>query len=136
LTIEVTGWCSAKARTGAGMVSVGTKAELMKGRRMIGYANAPAPSADFAVRPGITATHVNAKMNRIRMPLTSSQAITPAPDRKPMRNATSTTTTIEIRLAASEVSTCAHSTPDRAIGMDWNRSNIPPCTSAKTRAAV
>ena len=36
LTIEVTGWFSAKARTGPGMVSVGTKAELMKGRKMSG----------------------------------------------------------------------------------------------------
>ena len=118
------------------MVSVGTKAELMNGRKMIGYANAPAPSAVFAVRPGITAIQVNAKMNRIRMPPTSSQAVTPAPDRNPMRSATSTTTTIEIRFAASEVSTCAHSTPDRAIGMDWNRSKIPPCTSENSRLAV
>ena len=36
LTMDVTGWCSAKARTGPGMVSVGTKAELMNGRKMIG----------------------------------------------------------------------------------------------------
>ena len=35
-TIEVTGWCSAKARTGPGIVSVGTNAELMNGRKMIG----------------------------------------------------------------------------------------------------
>jgi hypothetical protein len=33
LTIDVTGWCSAKARTGPGMVAVGTKAELMNGQR-------------------------------------------------------------------------------------------------------
>jgi hypothetical protein len=55
------------------------------------------------------------------MPATASHASTPAPERKPMRRATSTTTTSEIRLATSEVSTCAHSTDDRAIGMDWNR---------------
>jgi hypothetical protein len=36
LTIDVTGWFSAKARTGAGIVAVGTKAELMNGRKMIG----------------------------------------------------------------------------------------------------
>ena len=29
LTIDVTGWCSAKARTGPRMVSVATNAELM-----------------------------------------------------------------------------------------------------------
>jgi hypothetical protein len=36
LTIEVTGWFSANQRTGPGMVSVGTKAELMNGRKMSG----------------------------------------------------------------------------------------------------
>ena len=36
LTMEVTGWCSAKARTGPGMVPVGTKAELTNGRKMSG----------------------------------------------------------------------------------------------------
>ncbi len=70
------------------------------------------------------------------MPATASQASTPAPERKPMRRATPTTTTSEITLATSEVSTCAHSTPDRAIGMDWNRSKIPPCMSPKSRNAV
>ena len=35
-TMAVTGWFSAKARTGPGMVSVGTKAELMNGRRISG----------------------------------------------------------------------------------------------------
>ena len=36
----VTGWFSAKARTGPGMEFAGTNAELMNGRRMSGYANA------------------------------------------------------------------------------------------------
>ena len=34
--MDVTGWFSAKARTGPGMVRVGTKAELMNGRKMSG----------------------------------------------------------------------------------------------------
>src|SRR5215831_5417992 len=118
LTIDVTGWCSANQRTGPGMVAVGTKAELMNGRKMSGYENALAPATEVAVRPGITATHVNARVNRIRMPATASQAPTPAPVRKPMMRATPTTIASEIRLAITEVSTCAHSTPDRAIGMD------------------
>ena len=70
------------------------------------------------------------------MPATASQASTPAPERNPMRRATSTTTTTEIMLATSEVSTCAHSTDDRAIGMDWNRSKMPLCMSMKSRNAV
>ena len=84
----------------------------------------------------MTAIQVSARVNRMRMPATASQASTPAPERKPMATATPTTTTSEITLAASEVSTCAHSTPDRAIGMDWNRSKIPPCMSVKSRNAV
>ena len=36
LTMGVTGWFSAKARTGPGMVRVGTNAELMNGRKTIG----------------------------------------------------------------------------------------------------
>jgi hypothetical protein len=88
------------------------------------------------VRPGITAIHVNARVNRIRMPATASHASTPAPERKPMGRATSTTTKSEIRLATSEVSTCAHSTDDRAIGTDWNRSKMPLCMSRKSRNAA
>ena len=84
----------------------------------------------------MTASHVSARVNRIRMPATASHASTPAPERKPMRRATSTTATSEIRLAASEVSTCAHSTDDRAIGRDWNRSKMPLCISRKSRKAV
>ena len=36
LTIEVTGWFSANQRTGPDIVSVGTKAELMNGRKISG----------------------------------------------------------------------------------------------------
>src|ERR1700730_15328980 len=64
LTIEVTGWFSAKARTGPGIEAVGTKAELMNGRKMIGYEKAPAPSVDFAESPAITAIQVRADGNR------------------------------------------------------------------------
>jgi hypothetical protein len=70
------------------------------------------------------------------MPATASNASTPAPERKPMSRATSMTTTSEIRLSTSEVPTCAHSTDDRAIGMDWNRSKMPLFISRKSRNAV
>ena len=39
-------------------------------------------------------------------------------------------------MATSEVSTCAHSTDDRAIGMDWKRSKMPLFMSMKSRKAV
>lgn len=42
--------------------------------------------------------------------------------RKMSGSANALTTTSEIRLATIEVSTCAHRTDGRAIGMDWNRS--------------
>jgi hypothetical protein len=53
-----------------------------------------------------------------------------------MRTATSTTSTNEITVETTEVTTCAHSTLERAIGMDWNRSKIPFCRSVKSRRAV
>ncbi len=53
-----------------------------------------------------------------------------------MRRATRTTITSEIRLETTEVITCAHSTLERAIGIDWNRSKIPLCISVKSRYAV
>lgn len=40
-------------------------------------------------------------------------------------SATSTTTTIEMMQANSDVSTRAHNTDERAIGMDWRRSKMP-----------
>ena len=43
------------------------------------------------------------------------------------------TTATDIALAASEVSTCAQSTHDLAIGMDWKRSKMPLCRSRKSR---
>src|SRR5829696_8707227 len=96
---------------------------------------------DCAVRglrgeTGITAFHVNARVNRIRMPATASHASTPAPERKPIRRATSTTTTSDVRLATSDVPTCAHSTDDRGIGIDWKRSTMPLCMSLNSRNAV
>ena len=67
----------------------------------------------------MTASHVgDARVKTMRMPATASHAGSPAPNGTPSRRATSTTTTTDIRLATSEVSTCAHSTDDRAIGRD------------------
>src|SRR6476469_4546274 len=77
LTIEVTGWFSAKARTGPGIEAVGTNAELTNGRKMSGYEKATAPSVDFADNPAITATQVSASVNSTRMPATASHAGTP-----------------------------------------------------------
>src|SRR5258708_34724565 len=52
LTMDVTGWLSAKARTGPGMVRVGTNAELMNGRKMIGEEKAPALGGDVEAIDG------------------------------------------------------------------------------------
>ena len=53
-----------------------------------------------------------------------------------MSRATPITIAIETRFATREVSTCAQSTLERAIGMDWNRSKMPPCRSRNSRYAV
>src|SRR3984893_16289645 len=68
LTIEGTGWFSAKAHTGPGIEAVGTNAELTNGRKMQGYERAPAPSAEDADSPAITAIQVSASVNSTRMP--------------------------------------------------------------------
>src|ERR1700749_902626 len=78
LTIEVTGWFSAKGRTGAGIEAVGTKAELINGRKMIGYEKAAAPSVDFADNPAITAIQGSVSVNSSRREATARQASTPA----------------------------------------------------------
>src|SRR5215470_20451129 len=107
-TIAVTGWFSAKALTTGGIDPVGTNAELIKGRKISGYAKALAPSIDFAVSPGITATQVKASVNNASMPTMVSHDRMPADERKPMINATSMMTTTEIPLETSEVRTCPH----------------------------
>ena len=85
----------------------------------------------------MTASQVSARVNSTRIPRTAEPA---EHARRPMRNpiatATRTTSASETRLATTEVSTWPHSTADRAIGMDWNRSKIPPDTSVKSRKAV
>jgi hypothetical protein len=111
------------------MPEVGTNAELMKGRKISGKEKPLTASAVLAVSPGITAIQVSASVKSTRMPAIASHARMPAPDRKPIATATSTTSTRAIRLATREVSTCPHSTADRAIAMDWNRSKMPPDTS-------
>src|SRR5215469_17117011 len=135
-TIAVTGWFSAKTLTTSGIDLVGTNAELIKGRKMSGYEKAVAPSIDFAVSPGITATQVKASVNNARMPTTASHDRMPADERKPISNATSMMTTTEIALETSEVRTCPHSSVEGAIGMERKRSMIPRCTSVNKRKAV
>ncbi len=50
-----------------------------------------------------------------------------------MSRATPVTIATEARFATTDVSTCAHSTLERAIGIDRKRSTIPPCMSRKSR---
>src|SRR5258708_11933779 len=135
-TIAVTGWFSAKTRTTSGIDLVGTNAELIKGKKMIGYEKAVAPSIDLAVSPGMTATQVSASVNNARMPTTASHDRMPADERKPISNATRMMTTSEIALDTSEVSTCPHSMVEGAIGMERKRSMILRCTSVNKRNAV
>src|SRR5947209_742853 len=135
-TIAVTGWFWAKALTTGGIELVGTKAELIKGRKISGYENVVAPSIDLAVSPGITATQVKASVNNVSMPATASHDRMPADERKPISNATRMMTTTETALETSEVRTCPHSRAEGAIGMERNRSTIPRCTSVNKRNAV
>jgi len=67
---------------GRAFVLVGTKAELMNGRRMKRVGEAAGPGDGRRGQAGMTAIHVNARVNRIRMPATASQAGAPACERK------------------------------------------------------
>ena len=53
-----------------------------------------------------------------------------------MISATPMMIAIEAMFATRDVSTCAQSTLDLAIGMDWKRSKMPPCRSRNSRYAV
>ncbi|MNJ04010.1 hypothetical protein D3C73_1645800 [compost metagenome] len=70
------------------------------------------------------------------MPITPSHAATLAPVRNPIRNPTAKMIASVMMFATRDVITCAHSTLDRAIGMEWNRSKMPDCMSVKRRNAV
>ena len=70
------------------------------------------------------------------MPATASHPATEAPVRNPMISATPMTIATEAMFATRDVSTCAQSTLDLAIGMDWKRSKMPPCRSRNSRYAV
>ena len=108
----------------------------MNGRKISGYEKALAPSTVFAVSPAITASQVRARVNSVRMPITDSHAAGPAEGRKPSAKPTPKMIATVTPLATSDVRTCAHSTLDRAIGMEWNRSTMPPCRSVNSRKAV
>ena len=117
-TIGVTGWFSAKIRTAFCIVSVGTKAELINGKKIIGYENAPAPSGVFAASPAMTATHVKANVNMPSMPNTANHSSGLADERNPISRATPIMTTIDIPFEMMEVKTCPHKTVDLAIGIE------------------
>src|SRR5260221_14098645 len=74
LTIEVTGWFSAKAGTGPGIAAVGTNAELTNGRKVSGDAKAAAPSTAFPANPASTAGHVAATATMTRPSATRRDA--------------------------------------------------------------
>jgi hypothetical protein len=70
------------------------------------------------------------------MPTTASQATTPAEERKPITSPTPMMTATEMPLDTSDVSTCPHSTDERAMGIEWNRSKMPLLMSLKSRKPV
>src|SRR5262249_61844314 len=87
LTMGVTGWFSAKARTGPGMVAVATNAELMNGREVSGEENALGASTVVADRAAMTARQGSGKGNRGKVPADARPGGTAAPGGKPMRRA-------------------------------------------------
>ena len=75
-------------------------------------------------------------MNRTRMPAAASQSSGPALGRKPIRNATPNTSTVEARLRTTLAATWPARTDAPATSRDRNRSMIPPVMSVVTLTAV
>ena len=70
------------------------------------------------------------------MPATASQARTPAPVRKPDEQRDEHDERDRDQVGDQRGQHVRPSTLDRAIGIDWNRSKMPPCRSWKSRYPV
>lgn len=81
-------------------------------------------------------SQVNASVNRPSIPATASHFRREALERKPIKRATKNTTTSVNALEKSEVSTCAHNTDERLIGMVMNRDIGPLLISLNSRSEV
>lgn len=69
-------------------------------------------------------------------PTAPSHSIAVASGRKPMRNATPSTTAVVTRFFTTLATTCPTSTVPLAIGIDRKRSMMPPDMSCSTAIAV
>ncbi len=136
LIIGVNGWCSANWRSPAGIVSVGTKALLMKGSitRMSGVLLAV--STLFAARPIPTVSQVRENAMRISSPIAPSQPSRPASERNPSTNANAATITTAHPVLMTAPSTWPVSTATRAMFIVRNRAMIPVVMSVAVERAV
>mgnify|MGYP006906850318 CR=1 FL=1 len=86
--IGVIGWYSANICNTLGMVSIGTKPELMQGRAIARIENEPAPSGLLAIIPKYTDIQDKVRMYKEIISNAAHQPSKSASGRKPIRNAT------------------------------------------------
>jgi len=73
---------------------------------------------DFAIRPGIIASHVKARVNITSMAIITAHSKAPAFELNPIRIAARVIITTEMPLETSEVNTCAQSIDERDMGIE------------------
>jgi hypothetical protein len=132
----VNGWLSANPWIHVGIVSTGTNALLGYGRNITKNVNPLAASGVFASRPTAADAHDSARIATTSRPTAASQSTKDAEGRKPIRNATPSTSTVDTRLRAVLAATCPPSTEAPRMSMDRKRSMIPLVMSFVTATAV
>ena len=128
--IAVNGWYSANQRMPLGIDSSGMKVLLRKGSsRLIGRTMLLAPSAVLLFRPSAIANQVRAKVSATSNPLASSQSVTDAFGRNPIRMAKPTTRARLTVVTITLPSTCPASTAGRKIAIVRNLATMPSVMS-------
>ena len=131
----VNGWCSANARSPAGIDSVGTN-PLPSGRRTSSIGVLLAVSTLLAERPMATDSQTRAKVAIARTPTAAIHSTTVASERNPTSTATARTIARPTMVWMRLLRTCPVSTEPRAIDMVRNRAMIPSFMSMATAMAV
>ena len=132
----VIGWYSAKICNAFGMVSIGTKPELMQGRAIARIENEPAPSGLLAIIPKYTDIQDKVRMYKEIISNAAHQLSKSAFGRKPIRNATRRISRAVTIFLIKASSTCPFKMEERFTGMVQKRSMIPLFISEQTAIAV
>ena len=134
--IGVKGWFWANQLRPSGIVSVGTKALLRKGRRTRKIGRLLAVSTSRGHMPRATENHEMARAASARTPAAATHSIGPVVGRKPITSATIITIAIARRVWITLPITWPVRTDVRPMAIVLNRSTIPSVMSIAIESAV